>query len=287
MNRIERAAVAADTIRISAAGTYTGANEEHFDIREACRRSVENTEIIDPDAVTGTGAAESRIAGTAESRGVTEERSRPTPLIEVVDAITLDAAHAVLMQTGLTPAILNFASAKHPGGGFQGGSLAQEEDIAYRSDLYAALSSRPEYYRESLGDLRGGLYFDKMIYTKGLVVIRDAHYTLQEPWTCDCITAPAPNRGAARSKGIPEDEIDRVLERRINNILKLLVSKGAEVPILGAFGCGVFKNDPHKVAGHFRKALIDDGYGAMFPKIIFAIPGQTNENHKVFRRVFF
>jgi uncharacterized protein (TIGR02452 family) len=85
-------------------------------------------------------------------------------------------------------------SAKHPGGGFQNGSLAQEEDIAYRSTLFVALNSKPEYYKESHRNLRNGLYFDKMLYTEGLVVIRDANYKLTKPWYCNCITAPAPRQ---------------------------------------------------------------------------------------------
>jgi uncharacterized protein (TIGR02452 family) len=280
MNRSERVAVAADTVRIGVTGVYADARAERFDIRERVRQSVENTAIIDlkmPDTVTVTKADAELFADVAGAPAV----------ISISDETTLDAAYSVLLQTGLVPTILNFASAKHPGGGFQNGALAQEEDIAYRSCLYTVLSAKPEYYRESLRDLRGGLYFDKMIYTEGLVVIRDADYRLSAPWTCNCITVPAPNRGAALANGIAEEEIDQVMAQRIDAILKLAIRKGAAALILGAFGCGVFKNDPRKVAQHFRTSLIETGYQTQFQHIRFAIPGETSANHTAFRQVFF
>jgi uncharacterized protein (TIGR02452 family) len=277
MNRSERVAVAADTVQIGVTGVYADARAERFDIRESVRHSVENTAIIDlkmPDTVIKANAElHAGVAGVSAA-------------ISISDETTLDAAHSVLSQTGFVPTILNFASAKHPGGGFQNGSLAQEEDIAYRSCLYTVLSAKPEYYRESLRDLRGGLYFDKMIYTEGLVVIRDADYRLSAPWTCNCITAPAPNRGAALANGIAEEEIDQVMAHRIDAILKLAARKDAAALILGAFGCGVFKNDPRKVAQHFHTSLIETGYQTQFQHVRFAIPRETSANHTAFRQVF-
>jgi uncharacterized protein (TIGR02452 family) len=277
MNRSDRAAVAAETIEIGATGVYVNENGESFDIREQVQRSITTTSIVDSNLLVDA------IKGNAETRA---NQQPICSQIEIVDKTTLDAANSSLLNFGTMPTILNFASAKHPGGGFQNGSLSQEEDIAYRSTLFAALDSKSEYYEESRRTLRSGLYFDKMLYTEGLVVIRGANYQLTKPWCCNCITAPAPNRGAALQNGVAEKEIDRAMRRRIIGILELAVSKGVETLILGAFGCGVFKNEPDKVAECFKTALIDEGRRERFRYICFAIPGVTSKNYQEFERVF-
>jgi uncharacterized protein (TIGR02452 family) len=277
MNRSDRIAVAEETISISKAGVYRDSFGEPIDIKEAARLSISNTSIEN---------VSSHAIGY-ETRGeVRQNQNHLRPNIEVADKTTLDAAYFYVLQANTAPTILNFASAKHPGGGFKNGSLSQEEDIAYRSTHYAALQAKPEYYKESHRTLRDGLYFDKMLYTEGLVVIRDANYKLSKPWYCNCITSPAPNRGAALQNGVADEEIDRTMKRRIVCILELAALKGAKTLILGAFGCGVFRNDPHKVAKSFYEALIEEGHEEQFEHICFAIPGENSKNHQEFKRVF-
>jgi len=222
----------------------------------------------------------------AKLNGISGDSAGGAARISVVAMTTLDAARELMKATGQTPAILNFASATHPGGGFRNGSMSQEEDIAYRSTLYAALSSRPEYYSESISNLFDGLYFDKAVYTKGLVVIRDGNYSLSEPWLCDCVTAPAPNRGEALRREIPEGKIAAAMERRIDLALRTFILNGNRNIVLGAFGCGVFKNLPEPVAKLFHRALFGDGLIACFDRVMFAIPNEKSENHRAFLEIF-
>jgi uncharacterized protein (TIGR02452 family) len=271
LNRSDLQTIAAETISISKSGKYLTANGNiPIDISAAAAACVKNTRVISPSETA-------RISGDHGGRAAQ---------ISIVPQTTLDAARALMKETGQTAAILNFASAKHPGGGFRNGSMSQEEDIAYRSTLYAALSSRQEYYRESLSNLFDGLYFDKALYTKGLVVIRDGNYNLSDPWLCDCVTAPAPNRGVALEHGISEADIAAAMERRIELALRTFILCGNRNIVLGAFGCGVFKNLPEPVAERFRKALFDDGLIASFDRVLFAIPNENSENHRAFRKIF-
>ena len=271
LNRSELRTIAAETISISKSGKYlTAEGNIPIDISVAVAACVKNTRVISPvelNVISGNSGG-----GAAE--------------ISVISRTTLDAAQALMKETGRTPAILNFASARHPGGGFINGSMSQEEDIAYRSALYAALSSRPAYYSESLSNLSDGLYFDKAVYTKGLVVIRDGNYGLSEPWLCDCVTTPAPNRGAALEHGVSEAKIAAAMKRRIDLALRTFILNGNQDIVLGAFGCGVFKNLPEPVAECFRKALFGDGLIAHFDRVLFAIPNENSENHRAFRKIF-
>ncbi|MDR1183521.1 MAG: TIGR02452 family protein, partial [Coriobacteriales bacterium] len=61
---------------------------------------------------------------------------------------------------------------------------------------------------------------------------------------------------------------------------------GASDIVLGAYGCGVFKNDPNCVAEQFHAALISQCQGAHFQHVLFAIPNQHSPNHQAFAQRF-
>jgi len=273
MNKNQLRSIAESTVLISDTGLYrTSEGGPEVDIRILIEDCVAGTRIVSAEGLAGIP--------TPNSAG------GPAPEISVADATTLDAAEALLHETGRPPCILVFASAKHPGGGFLNGMMAQEEDIAYRTTLYKALGSVPGYYKESVANLNNSLYFNKAVYTEGLVVMRDSEYELTAPWVCNAITAPAPNRGAALAKNIPESAIEQAMEERIDLVLRAMISAGEKNIVLGAFGCGVFRNNAGRVAEIFHEALFAHGLGMHFAKIVFAIPGEAGENHMAFRKVF-
>jgi uncharacterized protein (TIGR02452 family) len=164
---------------------------------------------------------------------------------------------------------LNFASAKNPGGGFQSGARAQEESLARASGLYATLAGDRMYdHHRSRHD---PMYTSWVIYSPDVPVFRlDDGELLDEPYLCSFLTSPAVNVGALHNRDRRCDEIHRVMQERVERVLGVAAMHGHEVLVLGAWGCGVFKNNPRQIAELFRIALTGRFRGA-FTQVVFAV----------------
>ena len=75
---------------------------------------------------------------------------------------------------------------------------------------------------------------------------------------------------------------------RIRNILEAAIDNEVEALVLGAFGCGAFRNPPRLVAGAFRDILLEKRYRHAFSNVVFAVKKSSgaNENAKCFYRFF-
>ena len=124
-------------------------------------------------------------------------------------------------------------------------------------------------YHRSHGDT---LYSDYVIYSPSVVVFRDNDGKLLEtPFACSFLTAPAPNAGAVLQRDPTRgDELRLARRSRINKVLSVAATQGYDAIVLGAWGCGVFKNDPRDVAAQFQAALTGD-FAGVFRLISFAI----------------
>ncbi len=72
------------------------------------------------------------------------------------------------------------------------------------------------------------------------------------------------------------DRIPAVLAGRAERVLETAVAGGYRRLVLGAWGCGVFQNDPAEVAGAFRALLTGEGrFAGHFDEIVFAILDRT------------
>jgi uncharacterized protein (TIGR02452 family) len=133
------------------------------------------------------------------------------------------------------------------------------------------------------------LYTDYVIYSPSVVVFRDDDGRLLEtPFFCSFLTAPAPNAGAVLQRDPRRsDELRRALRRRIDKVLSVAAVEGYDAIILGAWGCGVFKNDPRDVAGQFQAALTGD-FAGVFRLICFAVLDRSNDGGTIapFERAF-
>lgn len=187
--------------------------------------------------------------------------------IDVRNETTLAAAARLAAEHSV--AVLNFASAKNPGGGFLNGSRAQEESLAMSSGLYPCLLGREmyDYHRPT----RGGMYTPWAIYSPGVPVIRnDDGELLAEPYEVGFITSPAVNAGVVldRDRSL-RSEVTEQMRLRIERVLRIAAHHQHDALVLGAWGCGVFRNDPEVVARLFATRLRElDG---MFRAVTFAV----------------
>lgn len=188
---------------------------------------------------------------------------------EVTAEGSMQAARRLVEAGGEHVAVLNFASARNPGGGYLRGAKAQEEDLCRSSLLYRCLLEAADYYEahRASTDLR---YSHRVIWSPQVPVIRDDRAELlAQPYTVSFLTSPAPNAGqlALRSGG-PVD-VSALLVERAGRVLAVAAQHGVRELVLGAWGCGVFRNDPVVVADAFARAL--DEYGAAFDRVVFAV----------------
>lgn len=127
---------------------------------------------------------------------------------------------------------------------------------------------------------------DYMLLSKVCVFRNEKCELLRKPFMVGVISVPAPNRiglGVFAS----EKEVEHAMIRRIRIMLLIAKDQGYKAAVLGAWGCGAFHNDVSKVAGYFKKVLIDEGYVGYFEHICFAIYGSgEGKNISAFRRCF-
>jgi uncharacterized protein (TIGR02452 family) len=65
------------------------------------------------------------------------------------------------------------------------------------------------------------------------------------------------------------------MERRTRMVLSVAILSGCEALVLGAWGCGVFKNEPAVVAGIFSRVLSEPRFQGKLRHIEFAIYDPT------------
>jgi uncharacterized protein (TIGR02452 family) len=264
MDRSKAARLAQETLSILDAGRYTNPAGEVIHIGDMVHRSVDGVRSWPPDEPL----AELQ-PGTVPSE------------IEVVNESTLAAAHR-LVRLGYHPVALNFASAKHPGGGFLGGARAQEESLARSSGLYACLVGNPMYeFHKAQGD---PMYSNYAIYAPDVPILRDDEgVLLPSPYLCSFITSPAVNAKVVLERNRSSRvQIREVMRLRIAKVLTLAAMYRHDGLILGAWGCGVFGNDCREIAELLQEALAGNSRG-LFRRVVFAILDWSKEKRFISR----
>ncbi len=253
------AGTAKETLQIVAESGYFSPSGRRVAL--SVQRALEGTVLFRPEELD-------RLVAESPSHDGTSSACR----IDVTAETTAEAG-ARLFREGLRHVLaLNFASAKNPGGGFLGGAKAQEEDLARCSALYSCQLTQRTYYdaNRACGSM---LYTDHMIYSPDVPFFRsDRLELLEEPFELSVLTAPAPNAGEhlRRHRG-DGATVTSVLEARAARVLAVARAKNHRVLVLGAWGCGVFRNDPSIVADVFAKHLASAAFSGAFERIVFAV----------------
>ena len=261
MKRSTRTVLAKATVEIVERGTYQTMGGRTIDIANAVRECLNVTRYVPIEELE-------QIRNDALALPVLGQ----TATIEVVNETTLAGISRVLADGERTVLALNFASAKNPGGGFLNGSQVQEESLARSSALHASLQRAWDFYEHHRAMLTL-LYSDAMILSPGCPIIRNDDGTLLDlPQLATFITCAAPNAGAtANSRPDELPLIPEVFRRRSEYVLALASSQGYKHLVLGAWGCGVFRNNPKVVADAFIGHLRDGIWCNRFERVVFSV----------------
>ena len=168
--------------------------------------------------------------------------------------------------------LLNFASAKNAGGGFLNGAKAQEEDLCRSSGLYLCQLEQPDYYAANRAE-KSMLYTDHILYSPRVPFFRvSGDGLLNECFYPSVITAPAPNAGVfLQREPHGAAALAAALQRRADYVLAVAKHQAQKNLVLGAWGCGVFRNPPEQVAAAFAQSLRQPEFADCFERIVFAI----------------
>ena len=196
-------------------------------------------------------------------------------IIQVKNEDCLDACMRLVHEQAKV-GLLNMASDRCPGGGVKKGSRSQEEDVCRRTSLYPTLVQQ-----------RYPLAHDEVIFTPNVKVVKAADYSRLS----HCINiAGVVSVAAIRlphldNKGEYMSADLALMKNKVRMVLETFEYHGMTHLVLGAWGCGAFRNPPWQVAEIFKDILKDFS----FCHVTFAITTRRPKDHDnltVFSRVF-
>lgn len=188
-------------------------------------------------------------------------------------------------------AVLNMASHVSPGGGWLKGARAQEEAICYRSSLALSLHRRYYPWKQRMG-----------LYSPDVLVIRSdmpSGHKLLPPdvpyedlpvvsvLSIAAIRTPSVQKIQLNTPGGPVDHIvyanpaDRDLTKaKMRLCLRMAARRNHGLLVLGALGCGAFRNPPREVAKCWLEVLREDEFqGGWWEEVWFAVYDKRNEGN--------
>jgi uncharacterized protein (TIGR02452 family) len=272
--------IAEETLAALERGNYVAPGSNVVDFAPLLKYCVERTTCHKPEQLAGI---REQVLASPPGAAHTE--------FELVNETTLQGSARIARTAKYQRiGVLNFASAKHPGGGFLGGARAQEESLARSSGLYPSLLRCSSYYSFNR-QVKTCLYSDWMIFSPDCPILRtDSGDWLDAPFLVSIITSPAPNAGAIHANE-PRNvqKIPATLRERTSKLLALAAYQGCDALVLGAWGCGVFKTDPQLVASIFWEELGPEGpFWGRFKKVQFSVldTSKTQNIYAAFANTF-
>lgn len=193
-----------------------------------------------------------------------------------------------LKNEGYNPAILNMASRRNPGGGVTTGAGAQEETLFRRTDIFQSLYQYAPYagqygipmsrYQYPLDRNFGG------IYTPNATVFRESEtqgYKLMDiPMQMSFITVAGMNRPDIDRNGMIAQHHVEPIKNKMRTILRIGLRHGHDSLVLGAFGCGAYRNPPSHIAKLFHEVFEEPEFKNKYRLISFAILDDHNAHQE-------
>ena len=193
-----------------------------------------------------------------------------------------------LLNEGYHPAVLNMASRQNPGGGVQNGAGAQEENLFRRSNLFQSL------YQFAPFASNFGLHKSKHQYpldrnfggicTPHTTVFRgteqDGYPLLDTPYQMSFIAVAGINRPALASPERIAPELVEPVKNKIRTIFRIGLLHGHDSLVLGALGCGAFRNPPSHIARLFHEVMEEKEFKNKYHLLLFAILDDHNARLK-------
>ena len=198
-----------------------------------------------------------------------------------IDVINEDSILAAkrLKDNGFNPAVLNMASRQNPGGSVLNGAGAQEENLFRRTNLFLSMYQFTPYaaeyglarsrYQYPLDRNFGGVYTPDACVFRGLE--KDGYPLLDEFFLLSFIAVPAMNRPNLDYNGNIVPSLVNGIKNKMRTILRIGLRKGHDALVLGAWGCGAFRNPPSHIASLFHEILEEVEFKNKYRKIVFAI----------------
>jgi len=231
-------------------------------------------------------------------------RAPAGPRCNVLNVGCNDAVQ-LLCEHGLRPALLNFAHGYNCGGGFEHAGGSQEEAIFRASSVFLSLWPHRRA-DDGPGVLKRGMWigdYDSAlprkepfyghtecggIYSPHVRLVRDCSQRDQPLFSAEEVES-LPTFGVltvAAQNVVFEGRFEEdLLYEKVRTILHMAAVNGHDTLVLGAFGCGYFRNPTHVVAEAFRQLLFGE-FAAAFSRVIFAIPDRHGRNLSEFTSRF-
>ena len=217
--------------------------------------------------------------------------------VDVVNEDCIDAAQKI-RGAGFNPVMLNMASRRCPGGGALNGARAQEETLFRRSNLCVSLYQFDEWHagllgvpsgngRYPLGYNTAGIYSGRVTFFRRGV--SDDYALMDEPFECAVVSAAAISHPDLMPEGRLAEWAARATAEKIRNVLRIGLAHGHDSIVLGAWGCGAFRNPPEHVAELFKAVIEEDEFSGKYRLVRFAIIEDHNSgsaNYEPFAKMF-
>ena len=204
----------------------------------------------------------------------------------IVEVQNIDCLYAgvQLKEQGYNPAVLNMASRRNPGGGVTTGAGAQEETLFRRTNLFRSLYQftpyaeqygiKPSHHQYPLDRTFGGVYTPDAIYFRESE--QKGYALLEEPFSLSFITVAGMNRPDLTAEGLIADHHVEPIKNKIRTIFRIGLAHGHDSLVLGALGCGAFRNPPRHVARLFHEVMDESEFKNKYRRIVFAILDDHN-----------